>query len=97
MERLGDQDQDIIKDVVVEAFEHWSLQVLTFLAGVQSLAEGFPFLPALHYFFQLNLKLAWHMRSRPAITIEWNFLHKLDLEMIYSKFNQIHIKFVLRD
>ena len=69
MERLGHQDQNITKDVVIEAFERWALQVLTFLARVQSLAEGFPFLPALHYFFQLNLNLAWHMRSRPAITI----------------------------
>ena len=69
----------------------WALSIAGFniSARVQSLAGGFPILAALHYFFQLNLKPAWHMRSRPAITIEWNFLHKLDLEMIYSNFNQI--------
>ena len=34
MERLGDQDQDITKDVVIEAFEYWALQALAFLARV---------------------------------------------------------------
>ena len=51
MERLGDQDQDITKDVVVEAFEHWSLQVFDIFSRSAKSGRRFPISPRPALFF----------------------------------------------